>query len=227
MPSNDVEREEDQTLVLALRGSATVFGDKVETLAESLQSALLAYENLATRKRPGSDAFRPVLLPTLKFGENSASGQSFGSMGAFLRDVARVLEARLHEVDSLAELLDSFDSRSLDEIEDIFDFPADDSSDADRRGKIAQELQTLATRSRAKLETSMSAYPAAFSLRCTLADPLPGAAQISSRLLSCSISATSRSSSTRTEQTRTVPAGLTSVLASRCRSRLGRTRTRC
>lgn len=229
LPSNDLEREEDQTLVLALRGSATVFGDKVESLAESLQSALLAYENLATRKRPGSDAFRPVLLPTLKFGENSASGQSFGSMGAFLRDVSRVLEARLHEVDSLAELLDSFDSRSLDEIEDIFDFPADDSSDADRRGKIAQELQTLMARSRTKLETSMSASPACYQapIFTALTPEVARCFQTFSKRLFCSSNATSRSTSTRIEQRRTGPAGRMLASASPSRSRPGRTQIRC
>ncbi|GAA5979980.1 hypothetical protein JCM10908_001488 [Rhodotorula pacifica] len=155
LPSNDIEREEDQTLVLSVRGSATVFSDKIDTLAESLQSALLSYENLATRKRPGSETFRPALLPTLKFGENSASGQSLGSMGAFLRETAQTLESRLQDVDALADMIEGFDSKSLDEIEEMFEFPAEEGSEADRRGKIAQELHALHARSRAKLESSL------------------------------------------------------------------------
>ena len=141
--------------MLTVRGSATVFGDKVETLAESLESALLSYETIATRKRPGSDTFRPVLLPTLKFGENSASGQSLGSMGAFLRETTQTLEARLQDVDTLADMLEDFDAKSLDEIEEMFEFPAEEGPEADRRGKIAQELQALHARCRSKLESSL------------------------------------------------------------------------
>lgn len=122
---------------------------------ESLESALLSYETIATRKRPGSDTFRPVLLPTLKFGENSASGQSLGSMGAFLRETTQTLEARLQDVDTLADMLEGFDAKSLDEIEEMFEFPAEEGPEADRRGKIAQELQALHARCRSKLESSL------------------------------------------------------------------------
>lgn len=176
MPSNEVERDEDQTLVLctspeprrlcwlltpaafaALRNNATVFGDKVDTLVESAEAALLTYQSVATRKKAGTNAFRPVLLPTLRYGENAASGQSLGSMAAFLRDAAQVLSSRLQELDTLADLLDGFDNKPLDEVEAVFDFPAEDESEGDRRAKIAQELYALQTKCRIKLNSSLRA----------------------------------------------------------------------
>lgn len=160
LPTNDAEREEDQTLVLSLRDNGTVFSDKVDTLVESLEAALLTYQSVSTRKRAGTNAFRPVLLPTLKYGENSASGQSLGSMGAFVRDTTQVLEARLQELDTLADVLDGFESKPLDEIEEMFDFPKEeDESEADRRGKIGQELQALQAKCRLKLHSSLRAFP--------------------------------------------------------------------
>lgn len=65
-PSNDLEREEDQTLVVALRDNGTIFTDKVDALVENLETAILTYQSTATTKRAGSDAFRPVLLPDRK-----------------------------------------------------------------------------------------------------------------------------------------------------------------
>ncbi|GAA5994814.1 Nup192p [Rhodotorula paludigena] len=155
LPSNEVERDEDQTLVLSLRNNATVFGDKVDTLVESVEAALLTYQSVATRKKAGTNAFRPVLLPTLRYGENAASGQSLGSMAAFLRDAAQVLSSRLQELDTLADLLDGFDNKPLDEVEAVFDFPAEDESEGDRRAKIAQELYALQTKCRIKLNSSL------------------------------------------------------------------------
>ena len=188
-PSNDVEREEDQTLVLgpssftsrslplsartltdspsppaALRTNSTIFGDKVDTLVESVEAALLTYQSVATRKRAGTNAFRPVFLPSLKYGENSASGQSLGSLCAFLRDAAQVLSSRLQELDTLADMLDGFDSKPLDEIEDVFEFPAEDESGGDRRGKIGQELHSLQDKCRLKLNASLRASPRPFCL---------------------------------------------------------------
>ncbi|BGP36830.1 hypothetical protein JCM10449v2_000732 [Rhodotorula kratochvilovae] len=155
LPSNDVEREEDQTLVLSLRNNATIFSDKVDTLVESVEAALLTYQSVATRKRAGTNAFRPVLLPSLKYGESSASGQSLGSLSGFLRDAAQVLAARLQELDTLADMLDGFDTKPLDEIEEVFEFPQEDEPEGDRRGKIGQELQALQVKSRLKLNSSL------------------------------------------------------------------------
>lgn len=73
-PTNDLEREEDQTLVLALRDNGTIFTDKVDSLVENLETALLTYQSAATTKRPGSNAFRPVLLPSTRVGENAVAG---------------------------------------------------------------------------------------------------------------------------------------------------------
>ncbi|KPV78555.1 uncharacterized protein RHOBADRAFT_51011 [Rhodotorula graminis WP1] len=154
-PSNDVEREEDQTLVLALRNNSTIFGDKVDTLVESVEAALLTYQSVATRKRAGTNAFRPVLLPSLKYGEHGASGQSLGSLCAFLRDASQVLSARLQELDTLADMLDGFDSKPLDEIEDVFEFPVEDEAEGDRRAKIGQELHSLQDKCRLKLNASL------------------------------------------------------------------------
>jgi len=142
-PSNDLEREEDQTLVLALRDNGTIFTDKVDSLVENLEAALLTYQSTATSKRAGSNAFRPVLLPNVRVGENAAAGTSFhlsiapsflklirfsaigqnlGSAASFLRDTAQILEERLSDSKTLSEMVENFDSRPLDEIEDVSSF---------------------------------------------------------------------------------------------------------
>ncbi|GAA6005529.1 hypothetical protein JCM10207_005238 [Rhodosporidiobolus poonsookiae] len=156
VPTNDVEREEDQTLVLSLRGNGTVFTEKVDELIESLEAALLTYQSVATRKRAGTNAFRPVLLPTLKYGESSASGQSLGSAMAFLRDTAQVLQERLEEADALADMLDGFEDKPLEEIEEVFEFPPEEGADAnDRKAKIQQELQALQAKQRLQVNSSL------------------------------------------------------------------------
>ncbi|GAA5892450.1 hypothetical protein JCM6882_005619 [Rhodosporidiobolus microsporus] len=158
-PTNDVEREEDQTLVLSLRGNGTVFTDKVDSLIESLEASLLTYQSVATRKRadtPG--AFRPVLLPSLKYGETQAAGQSLGSALAFLGDTAQVLSERLEESEKLAEMLEGFDAKPLDEIEEVFDFPREGEEGADgsdRRAKIGQELKALQAKQRRSVNASL------------------------------------------------------------------------
>ncbi|BGP12970.1 hypothetical protein JCM10213_006609 [Rhodosporidiobolus nylandii] len=156
LPTNDVEREEDQTLVLSLRGSATVFTSKVDELVESLEAALLTYQSVATRKRAGTNAFRPVLLPTLKYGESAASGQSLGSAMAFLRDTASVLYDRMEEATALAEMLDGFDAKSTEEVEDLFEFPRESGEDPqERKAKIGQELRALQARQRTQVNSSL------------------------------------------------------------------------
>ncbi|GAA5985830.1 hypothetical protein JCM5350_006906 [Sporobolomyces pararoseus] len=154
-PSNDLEREEDQTLVLALRDNGTIFTEKVDNLVENLETALLTYQSAATTKRPGSNAFRPVLLPSTRVGENAAAGQNLGSAAAFLRDTAQILEERLADAKSLAEMVENFDTRPLDEIEEVFDFPKDESDGSDRRGKILQELQNLQRKYRLQVASSL------------------------------------------------------------------------
>lgn len=44
-----------------------MFSDHLENLIESLEAALLTYQSIATRKKAGSNAFRPVFLPSLKY----------------------------------------------------------------------------------------------------------------------------------------------------------------
>lgn len=124
----------------------------------------MTYQSVATRKRAGSDAFRPVVLPTLKYGESNASGQSLGSLCAFLRDATQVLSARLKELDTLSDMLDGFDTKPLDDIEEVFEFPAEDESEGDRRGKIGQELQALQAKCRLKLNASLRALPSSSAL---------------------------------------------------------------
>ncbi|GAA5831477.1 hypothetical protein JCM11251_004037 [Rhodosporidiobolus azoricus] len=159
-PTNDVEREEDQTLVLSLRGNGTVFTDKVDALVESLEAALLTYQSVATRKRgDAANSFRPVLLPTLKFGETAASGQSIGSALAFLRDTAQVLNERLEENEKLTEMLEGFEAGGdLGEIEEVFEFPPDGEEASDgaaRRAKIGQELKALQVKQRRAVGASL------------------------------------------------------------------------
>ncbi|GAA5922074.1 uncharacterized protein JCM15063_003177 [Sporobolomyces koalae] len=155
-PSSDSEREEDQTLVLALRDNGTIFTDKVDTLVESLQTALLTYQSSATTKRAGSTTFRPVLLPSTRVGENAVAGQNLGSAMAFLRDTTQALEDRLNDAKTLADMVENFDTRPLDEIEEVFEFPRDDGSDnSDRRGRILQELQTLQRKYRLQVASSL------------------------------------------------------------------------
>ncbi|GAA6062083.1 hypothetical protein JCM10212_006506 [Sporobolomyces blumeae] len=156
VPTNDVERDEDQTLVLALRDNGTVFTDKVDGLVESLEVALLTYQSTATRKRAGTNAFRPVLLPTTRTGDNAPGGQNLGSAAAFMRDTTALLEERLHDSAALADMLENFDSKPLDEVEEIFAFPVEDGSDgSDRRGKILQELQSLLAKYRLQVTASL------------------------------------------------------------------------
>ncbi|GAA5875841.1 hypothetical protein JCM16303_004016 [Sporobolomyces ruberrimus] len=155
-PSNDLEREEDQTLVVALRDNGTIFTDKVDALVENLETAILTYQSTATTKRAGSDAFRPVLLPSTRIGEHASAGQNLGSALAFLRDTAQMLEERLADSANLAEMVENFDSRPLDEIEEVFSFPKDDGADgSDRRAKILQELQTLQRKYRLQVASSL------------------------------------------------------------------------
>ncbi|GAA5919036.1 hypothetical protein JCM1841_003712 [Sporobolomyces salmonicolor] len=155
LPTNDVERDEDQTLVLTLRDNGTIFTEKVDALVESLEAALLTYQSVATRKRAGTNAFRPVLLPTFKYGESSASGQTLGSAAAFLRDTTQILDERLQDLTSLSEMIENFETKPLDEIEEVFSFPVEDDDAGDRRGKILQELQALQTKYRLQVTSSL------------------------------------------------------------------------
>lgn len=47
------------------------------------------------------------------------TGQNLGSALAFLRDTAQMLEERLADSANLAEMVKNFDSRPLDEIEEV------------------------------------------------------------------------------------------------------------
>ena len=99
VPTTDTEGEDDSTLVLgaflscnalyyaddatiALRDPGSIFTDKVQTHAEALQTALLTYQSIATRKKAGTNAFRPIYLPSLQYNERtgSLSGSSFSEL---------------------------------------------------------------------------------------------------------------------------------------------------
>lgn len=54
----------------ALRTPRTVFAEKVEKLAETLETSILTYLTVSTRKRAGTNAFRPIYAPSLRYGEN-------------------------------------------------------------------------------------------------------------------------------------------------------------
>ncbi|GAA5989348.1 hypothetical protein JCM11641_002770 [Rhodosporidiobolus odoratus] len=156
LPTNDVEREEDQTLVLSLRRNATVFSTKVDSLIESLEASLLTYQSVATRKRAGTHAFRPVFLPTLRFGENAACGQSLGSAGAFLRDTTTILNDRMGENRALADMLEGWEGKSLEEVEEVFDFPREaDEDETERKAKVLQELKGLQVKLRGRVNSSL------------------------------------------------------------------------
>ncbi|KDE08259.1 hypothetical protein MVLG_01525 [Microbotryum lychnidis-dioicae p1A1 Lamole] len=151
LPSNETERDEDQTLVLGFRHDANIFSDKVETLVESLEAAILTYQSVATRKKPGTNAFRPVWAPSL-----SATEATLGSAGAFLRDTAMVLKTRLDDVTRLVGYLDGFDTTSLEEIEEVFSFPEEEGIDgSERRQRVLQELQALHATLRVKVTSSL------------------------------------------------------------------------
>ncbi|SCV68829.1 BQ2448_950 [Microbotryum intermedium] len=156
LPSNETERDEDQTLVLGFRHDATIFSDKVETLVESLEAAILTYQSVATRKKQGTNAFRPVWAPSMSVTEGTASGSTLGSAGAFLRDTASVLKTRLYDVSRLMGYLDGFDTTSLEEIEEVFSFPEEEGIDAlERRQRVLQELQALHVTLRLKVTSSL------------------------------------------------------------------------
>ncbi|SCZ90946.1 BZ3500_MvSof-1268-A1-R1_Chr1-3g02409 [Microbotryum saponariae] len=151
LPSNETERDEDRTLVLGFRHDATIFSDKVETLVESLEAAILTYQSVATRKKQGTNAFRPVWAPSL-----SATEATLGSAGAFLRDTAMVLKTRLDDVTRLVGYLDGFDTTSLEEIEEVFSFPEEEGIDvSERRQRVLQELQALHATLRVKVTSSL------------------------------------------------------------------------
>jgi nuclear pore complex protein Nup205 len=64
----------DSPIVLtALRNAGTLFSEKVETAAEALETTILSYHSVATRKRAGTSAFRPVWLPSLHTEQSSGS----------------------------------------------------------------------------------------------------------------------------------------------------------
>lgn len=70
----------DVSTCTALRTPGTIFSEKVVALAESLQVAILTYLAVSTRKRAGTNAFRPVLAPVLRqtdTGGKWISAQSF------------------------------------------------------------------------------------------------------------------------------------------------------
>lgn len=125
----------------ALRGDCTVFSDKVQTLVEALETATLTYQTVATRKKAGSNAFKPLLLPSFKYSETSrgardpplsqfshhrltssylcCSAPSLGSATAFLKDTVILLQERLLDVADLADRLDNFDATAMDELEEV------------------------------------------------------------------------------------------------------------
>jgi nuclear pore complex protein Nup205 len=94
----------------------------VERLTESLQAALFTYQTVATRKRPGSSAFRPVLQPDLKHSPNLASGPTLRTAAAYLKDAVKSLAGRLQDVDSLSQMIENFDNISSDEIIEVRPF---------------------------------------------------------------------------------------------------------
>ena len=72
-------RSADESMTTALRDPGSIFTDKVQTHAEALQTALLTYQSIATRKKAGTNAFRPIYLPSLQYNERTSglSGPSF------------------------------------------------------------------------------------------------------------------------------------------------------
>ncbi|KAM0793089.1 hypothetical protein ACM66B_000571 [Microbotryomycetes sp. NB124-2] len=156
VPTNDVEREDDQVLVLALRNNGTIFSDKVHTVAEALQAALFTYFSIATRRRAGTNAFKPVLLPIARASEKPVAGPTLASAGAFVCDVSTALVERLADTEQTASYIDAFDSTSLEEIEEAFAFPdAEGIGMNERRARVAQELQSLQKKYRSQVASSL------------------------------------------------------------------------
>ncbi|KAI5480028.1 nuclear pore complex protein Nup205 [Pseudohyphozyma bogoriensis] len=153
-PSNETEREEDQVLVPALRNPGTLFSEKVETLVESLETAILTYHSVATRKRAGTNAFRPVWLPSLSL--ENASAPTLGSASAFLKDVVVDLSKRLEDVVGVSTRLEHFDATPVEELEEALSLPDEDGVDArERRTRVLVELQALQTKYRLQVTSSL------------------------------------------------------------------------
>lgn len=134
----------------ALRDAGTIFTDKVQTLAESLQAAILTYQSVATRKRAGTNAFRPLLLPSVQYNERAAglsgasdlapadlsltrSAPSLGTAIAFMQDASASLKHRLREMTEVTDKVDKFDSLALEEIEEVSTALRPCSTDTDRQ----------------------------------------------------------------------------------------------
>ncbi|KAK4054774.1 hypothetical protein OIV83_000698 [Microbotryomycetes sp. JL201] len=156
VPTNDVEREDDQVLVLALRNNGTIFSDKVHAVAEAVEAALFTYFSVATRRRPGTNAFKPVLLPIGRTSDKPSAGPSLASTGAFLCDVATGLVERIADAERTTECIDAFGTIALEEIEEAFAFPDAEGIDMnERRARVLQELHSLQAKYRSQVASSL------------------------------------------------------------------------
>lgn len=111
--------------------------------------------------------------------DSNLTAPTLGSAGAYLRDTSKVLAYRLSDATKLAGFLDNFEATPLEEIEEVrirltfpapldilltrsrlqaFAFPEEDGLEAgDRRNRVLQELQTLHTKYRLQVTSSLRA----------------------------------------------------------------------
>ena len=76
----------------------------------------MTYLTVATRRKPNTNAFRPVWLPSSKVQD---SAPTLGGGIAYLRDLTRTLQARMEDTAKLANFLESFEQTPLEEIEEV------------------------------------------------------------------------------------------------------------
>jgi nuclear pore complex protein Nup205 len=139
----------------------SVFSQKVDTLVESLEASLLLYMSTVTRKRADSNGFRPVLRPSFKHADNTSAGNSLGTLSAFLADQSERLAERLQDSTAVGELLADFDSKPIDVVEDLFEFPHG-GDDGDRRARIKEEMKVLHSKQKQAVASSLRASPSPF-----------------------------------------------------------------
>jgi nuclear pore complex protein Nup205 len=60
-------------------------------LAESLETAILTYHSVATRRKAGSNAFKPVYLPSIKFNDSGKGFSGDSNIFPSLTDRALIL----------------------------------------------------------------------------------------------------------------------------------------
>ncbi|KAL8292911.1 hypothetical protein RQP46_000605 [Phenoliferia psychrophenolica] len=151
-PTVELEQLQAHTMVPGLGPQQSSFAESLEQLVESLQGAVFTYHNIATRKRLGTNAFRPVWSPSVS---TSASAPTLGTASLFIRDLTNTLAVRLLYAAQVAELLDEGQHRTLEEKEEALHIPDDDLSLVEREKRAQVELKALQVKYRERVTSSL------------------------------------------------------------------------